>query len=214
MSVPSVGRLCFLPTMIPSTTVGAQARNKNCSRSIADASLESHASDTHARQQAYTLFGIHNAIHIPVVSLALPIKDTAFFLFIRVRHNGAKPRTDALRYLLLQRTASAATLAAALRISQPTFSRLWPCIPDCVALGASKARLHARTRMVKSSSARGWPIWRRTGTTALRQCLPMADQFWTEVLDDTSISDDFKHNVAARDRITLNDVTRLGSPGG
>jgi hypothetical protein len=62
-------------------------------------------------------------------------------------------RIGELRQLLSQRPASAPTLAAALRISQPTFSRLWPGIPDGIALGASKARLYALRRPVPGVAA-------------------------------------------------------------
>jgi hypothetical protein len=49
---------------------------------------------------------------------------------------------------LLQAPTDAATAAAQLGISQPTFARLWPTVPDIVALGAARARKYALRRHV------------------------------------------------------------------
>ena len=55
-----------------------------------------------------------------------------------------------LRRLLIRAPADAKTLSAALGISQPTFSRLWPNAgSDVLALGAARSTLYGLTRTIR-----------------------------------------------------------------
>lgn len=49
---------------------------------------------------------------------------------------------------LLQTPTDSPTAAAHLGISQPSFARLWPAVPDIVALGAARARRYALRRHI------------------------------------------------------------------
>ena len=64
--------------------------------------------------------------------------------------NSRKDQIVELRRLLAREPSNAKTLAVALRISQPTFSRLWPIAgDDIVALGASRATIYGLTRAIR-----------------------------------------------------------------
>ncbi|WP_141213238.1 hypothetical protein [Janthinobacterium sp. PC23-8] len=65
-------------------------------------------------------------------------KHQYIYSFIR-KKMANKDHREELVHLLAQRPATAPALAAALDISQPTFSRLWRTITDGVALGAGMA---------------------------------------------------------------------------
>ncbi|MDB5775194.1 MAG: HipA-like N-terminal protein [Herbaspirillum sp.] len=55
---------------------------------------------------------------------------------------------DALLRLLAQGPLDGVTVARALGISQPTFSRLWAGVEDGIAIGAARARRYARKRRI------------------------------------------------------------------
>ncbi|PUA18989.1 type II toxin-antitoxin system HipA family toxin YjjJ [Glaciimonas sp. PCH181] len=64
--------------------------------------------------------------------------------------NRSKDNIAELRRLLASAPSNAKTLSAALGISQPTFSRLWPTAGnDIVALGAARATLYGLTRRIR-----------------------------------------------------------------